>query len=108
MDGTVNAAAERIREIAANHDVPIDRLIVFGSRVREDYREHSDSDILLVSSAFEGVTYHKRPRPFSTNWNYEELPPPEFIALTPAEFEEQRRRDPHIVRTATEEGLLVS
>jgi predicted nucleotidyltransferase len=78
----------------ANHDIPIDRLIVFGGRVRRDYREHSDIDILLVSPAFQGVTCYKRPRSFNTGWDYDELPPPETIALTPAEFEEKRRREP--------------
>ena len=101
-------AVERIREIAANHDIEIDRLIVFGSRVRGDYREDSDIDVLLVSPAFEGVTYYKRPRPFNTGWDYSELPPPELICLTPAEFEEKRRRDPHIVRTAVEESVSIA
>jgi len=31
LDDTTTNAVERIREIAANHDIEIDRLIVFGS-----------------------------------------------------------------------------
>ena len=78
------------------------------SRIREDYREHGDIDILLISPAFGGVTYYKRPRPFDTRWDYDELPPPEFIALTPTESDRKRRRDPHIVRTVLEEGVSIA
>lgn len=104
---TVTAAVEHLRDIAATHGIAIDRLIVFGSRTREDYRDRSDIDILLVSPEFEDIPYYKRARPFNTEWAYESLPPPELICLAPEEFEDKRRRKPHIVRTAVEEGISI-
>ncbi len=50
---------------------------------------------------------YKRPKVFYRNWDYGELPDPEFICLTPNEFEEKRRKKTHIVRTAVEEGTEI-
>lgn len=71
-------------------------------------REGSDIDILMVSSDFEGMAYYKRPKLFYRHWEYDELPDPEFICLTPAQFEERKTKQPHIVRTAVNEGVSVA
>ena len=105
---TINRVDSQLRRIAADHDVDIDRIVYFGSRVRDDYEEESDIDIILVSSNFQGQPTYKRPAPFYREWPYDDLPEPELICLTPDEYDEQRRRKPHIVREATETGMITT
>ncbi|MFB6158079.1 MAG: nucleotidyltransferase domain-containing protein [Candidatus Nanohalobium sp.] len=105
---TVEEVRERLMEKAEEENIELDELIVFGSRAREDYRESSDVDVLLVSPDFEDTNYYKRPRPFYDAWNYDKLPEPEFICLTPEEFREKREKKPNIVRTAVEEGVRLA
>lgn len=104
---TVERVTRTLRTTADEHDIALAELIVFGSRTREDYRPDSDVDVLVVSPDFEGVRNYERPKPFYRGWKYGTLPDPEFICLTPAEFEERKRLDPHLVRTAVEEGVAV-
>ncbi|AIY89551.1 nucleotidyltransferase domain-containing protein [Geoglobus acetivorans] len=40
---------ETILEVAEKFGIKVDRIILFGSRARGDYREDSDWDILIVS-----------------------------------------------------------
>ena len=103
---TIERVTETLLETAERIDVTLEGVIVFGSRAREDYRPESDVDVLLVSPDFEGVSAYKRPKLFYRYWDYDELPDPEFVCLTPEEFEERKR--PHIVRTAVEEGVVVA
>lgn len=104
---TVERVKEELRGIAEEHDIDLEETIVFGSRVREDYTEESDVDILLVSPDFKGMATSRRSREFYLDWDYDKLPTPEFICLTPKEFRERRKKKPHIVRTAVEEGVKV-
>lgn len=100
VEATVRAAAE-------NHGYPLDEVVVFGSRARDDYDADSDVDVLIVSDAFKGMDTLSRPGVFFDVWDYEELPDPEFICLTRHEFEVAREKDPNIVRTALEEGVAL-
>jgi len=102
---TVGRVGSQLEEIAAGNSIELEKAIAFGSRVRGDYTERSDIDIILVSPDFEGVPVARRSREFYLDWNYEQLPEPEFICLTPDEFDSKRKKDPHIVRTAVEEGV---
>lgn len=105
---TIERVTETLRETAARVGYTLTEVIVFGSRVRDDYRPESDVDLLVVSPDFEGVPAYKRPKLFYRYWDYDTLPDPEFVCLTPAEFEEQRDLDPHIVNTAVDEGVSVA
>ncbi len=105
---TINAVKTLVQDVAAEQGMELSEVIVFGSRVRSDYRERSDIDLLIVSPDFSGTAWNKRPGPFYEAWDYEELPTPEFICLTPDEFQEKREKDPHIVRTAVEEGVSLA
>ncbi len=104
-EATINRVDNELRRIADDHDLTIDRIIYFGSRVRGDYEAHSDIDVILVSPTFEDQPTYKRPAPFYRGWPYDDLPEPELICLTPDEYDEQRRREPHIVREATKTGM---
>lgn len=104
---TIGRVTETLRSTADRVGYTLADVIVFGSRARDDYRPESDVDVLIVSPDFEGVPAYKRPKLFYRHWDYDELPDPEFICLTPAEFEERRTKHPHIVSTAVEEGFSV-
>jgi|GEM_PF-2796008 len=105
---TIDRVRENLFNTAEAVSYSLREVIVFGSRIREDYRPESDVDVLIVSSDFEGVKPYKRPRAFYRGWDYEALPDPEFICLTPEEFEVRQQRSPHIVRTAVEEGISLA
>lgn len=105
---TIGRVKDQLESIAEEWGIGLDEVIVFGSRARKDYDDKSDVDILIVSESFKGVSKPKRSREFYLEWNYEELPEPEFICLTPEEFSEKKGRKPHIVRTAVEEGVGIA
>ncbi|KXA92860.1 hypothetical protein AKJ65_06930 [candidate division MSBL1 archaeon SCGC-AAA259E19] len=104
---TVGKVEELLESIAEEEGLELEEVIVFGSRAREDYGEESDIDILIVSEDFVDVSKPKRSRELYLKWDYENLPEPEFICLTPKEFSEKRSRKPHIVRTAAKEGTAI-
>lgn len=105
---TIEKVNRKLEQISSKEDISLDEVVVFGSRARDDYRESSDVDILIVSRDFEGKPWNKRPGPFYRHWDYDELPEPEYVCLTPEEFEEKRKRKPHIVREAVETGVRVT
>lgn len=105
---TIERVTETLVETAERVGYTLDEVVIFGSRARDDYRPESDVDVLLVSPDFEGVAAYKRPKLFYRHWDYDELPDPEFVCLTPEEFEERKQKRPHIVRTAVEEGVTVA
>lgn len=107
-ENTIERVKKHLKSIGEEEGIRLNKVIVFGSRGREDYKRDSDIDILLVSEDFEGVPKARRSRELYLKWNYEELPEPEFICLTREEFSEKRRRKPHIVRTAVEEGTAIT
>ncbi|MBI2901520.1 MAG: nucleotidyltransferase domain-containing protein [Planctomycetes bacterium] len=77
---------------------------IFGSRARGDALESSDLDVLVVSSAFEGVPWLERfPRVFRS---VGPMPGVEALYYTPREFRE-RRREIGIVAEAVREGIRV-
>lgn len=102
---TIEQVRMHLAEIADRTGLTLDEIVFFGSRAREDYRESSDVDILIVSSDFEDVPKAERSTDLFLEWDYDRLPEPEFICLTPEEFEEKRGRRPHIVSTAVDEGI---
>jgi hypothetical protein len=52
------------------------------------------------------VPFYRRSGPFYRGWGYEELPSPEFVPLTPAEFDDRASIEtPTVVWTAVEEGI---
>jgi len=49
MDENLKKIKETILEIAKEMNVEIDRIVLFGSRARGDYRKDSDYDLLIVT-----------------------------------------------------------
>ena len=84
--------------------MPIDRMILFGSRAGGEFSAHSDVDLLIVSPDFKGIKSYKRPISFYKYWEIDL--PFEFICLTPDEFEEKSQQIT-IIREAVKEGIEI-
>ncbi|MEX2683292.1 MAG: nucleotidyltransferase domain-containing protein [Candidatus Sigynarchaeota archaeon] len=54
-DGRIQEFAKRIKE-----KLPIDRIILFGSRARGDNFRNSDYDIIVISDYFAGMRFAER------------------------------------------------
>ncbi len=101
---TIEKVAILIEKTSEKYELNLREVIIFGSRVTPNYREKSDIDILIVSEDFSDMAWNKRPGSFYEEWNYDELPDPEFICLTPEEFDRKKKRKPDIARTAVKKG----
>lgn len=79
-------------------------VLVFGSRARGDALTHSDLDVLIVSSAFEGVRWLDRAvRVYGACDVHLDV---ELLCYTPEEYA-RKVGELGIVRTATEEGVAI-
>jgi predicted nucleotidyltransferase len=105
---TAERVKSKVLELARENDVTIDQLVLFGSRARDDYTEESDVDLVLVSEDFEGSKWYRRGEEFQYGWDYGELPAPEFICVTPEEFEERKKKKADIIREAFETGIKLA
>jgi len=81
-----------------------ERVVLFGSRARGDYRPTSDFDLLIVSKRFQNVRWIDRAALAIRLWD---LPLDlEAICLTPKEFR-RRSKEISLVREAVREGVVV-
>ncbi|PKK85191.1 MAG: nucleotidyltransferase [Thermoplasmata archaeon HGW-Thermoplasmata-1] len=85
-------------------NVDPDRVVFFGSRTTDNYRDDSDIDLLVVSKKFRGVNVLKRGVMLYKHWNLDY--PVDFICLTPEEFNERKNRF-SIVSEALVAGVVV-
>lgn len=104
---TAEQVEQKLRKIAKDTDIGLDQIILFGSRAREDYTEQSDIDLLLISKDFEEMDTPSRSKQFYLQWDYENMPEPEFICLTPEEFKEKKQNRGFIAYQAAEEGMSI-
>jgi len=82
-----------------------EKIILFGSRARGDYLVDSDYDIMVISGAFQDLTFRERVIEV-----YKLLDEPlnvEVICLTPEEFE-RRRNELGIIGVAAQEGKVIA
>lgn len=84
--------------------INLDRLILFGSRARNDAREDSDMDLIIVSKDFEGQKSFRRPVEFYFEWDSDYNT--DIICLTPKELEIKRKQI-GIIKTALKEGINI-
>lgn len=52
--GKVKEVTKLLRDFLAQHNIRVDKIVVFGSQARGDFRKDSDIDIAIVSKDFEG------------------------------------------------------
>jgi hypothetical protein len=80
-------------------------VLAFGSRTRGEGLAHSDLDLLVVSDAFHGIPWLHRPvlvhEALDLSFGVD------LLCYTPEEYE-RKRRELGIVRTATEQGLVLA
>lgn len=100
MGDPVLSAITRLRARVAP-TLPIERIVLFGSRARGDAHALSDVDLIVVSAAFEGKSLGERAGPLYQAWDGDV--PVDFLCFTPAEFAHQRGRV-GIVSVAMDEG----
>jgi len=85
-------------------EVPLKRMIFFGSRARGKAHKDSDVDLLLVSSKFRGVRPLNRSPDLYLKWDSDYAV--DLICLTPEEFN-QRKKELGIVNEAVKEGIEI-
>ena len=79
-----------------------EKVLLFGSRAREEPTPGSDYDLLIVSSSFEGTRLTDRATAVYRMWPlWADL---DCLCLTPAEFERSRHRI-SIVREIDRDGV---
>jgi predicted nucleotidyltransferase len=86
-------------------DVPIDKLIFFGSRASGKPKKHSDIDLIIVSKRFNGLKFRRRPLLLYKHWKLDY--PVDFLCYTPSEFK-KKSREISIVRKAVQTGVAIS
>jgi len=102
----VDETVERVVAAIRRH-MPDARIVLFGSRARGDALKESDIDLIVVSRAFEGMSFTDRAtHVLKILWREGALPPVDvdLLCYTPEEFEE-RRREISIVREALRYGV---
>lgn len=85
-------------------DIPIDKLILFGSMATGKTHKWSDVDLIIVSGKFRRLNFFERGAKMYDYWTVKH--PVDFICYTPEEFEKMSKRIT-IVRQALEEGVEV-
>jgi predicted nucleotidyltransferase len=80
------------------------RVILFGSRSRNDFHEESDYDLLLISPVFNNVLFRNRS---IKAYSLRDTLPVDMVCLTPEEFE-RRKNEISIVGIAAREGVEIA
>ncbi|MFB3764356.1 MAG: nucleotidyltransferase domain-containing protein [Methanotrichaceae archaeon] len=80
----------------------IDRMILFGSRARDDWLYSSDIDLILVSDDFRSMSFMERIGEISQLWDCDLTL--EAICYTPEEFE-RKKAEIGIVEDAVKYGI---
>jgi predicted nucleotidyltransferase len=84
--------------------IPVDKVILFGSRAHGKPHRWSDFDLIIVSKGFRNIDSLKRSLGFYDYWtiNY----PVDFLCYTPEEFNKLKKQIT-IVREAVREGIEI-
>ena len=58
MKPDIDEIIEHTIEVSENNDISVDKIILFGSILKDDFTD--DIDIVMVSSDFTAIDYHQR------------------------------------------------
>jgi len=104
MEETLKLIKETILNVAKEYNIEIDKIILFGSRARGDYREDSDWDILIV-------TKEKLDKKTKFNFWYDIYRrlkfPADIIIVSKDVFEKFKNDYGFIYSYALEEGIII-
>ena len=96
------AAARRLAERAVT-GLNASKVLLFGSRARDDWRRGSDCDVIAVSTRFENMDRSQRYNALYDLWDGPvDIEP---VALTPSDFERSASRS-GIVAMALDGGVV--
>jgi predicted nucleotidyltransferase len=84
--------------------IPVERMILFGSRAKKKNTCWSDFDLILVSPAFRKKEFRKRPLQLYDCWNLNY--PVDFLCYTPEEFK-RLSKQVSLVSQAIKEGIEI-
>ena len=85
-------------------NIPIEKMILFGSNARGNAHKDSDIDLIVVSNKFRGKKSFKRSIGFYKYWSIDY--PVDFLCYTPEEFNKLKNQIT-IVREAVREGIEI-
>jgi len=81
---------EYLKNLLEERELEIDKIILFGSYTRKDYREDSDADIIITSKDFSGKGIFERAKMLGDiEWKLMDkfLIPIDIITMSPEDFE---------------------
>ena len=83
---------EKLKEFKTKllKDIPINKLILFGSRASGRPSRYSDFDLIIVSPKFNNIGHLDRSLGFYKYWDLDY--PVDFICYTPKEFKELSKK----------------
>ena len=89
---------------ALSKDVPVYKMIFFGSRAKGRFHKDSDIDLIIVSPKFRRLNFFKRGAKMYDYWslNY----PVDFLCYTPEEFNKLKKQIT-IVKEAVKKGVEI-
>lgn len=87
-----------------NKDMPVYRMVFFGSRAKGKPHRWSDVDLIVVSNKFRGMKFYKRGSRMYDYWTYNY--PVDFLCYTPEEFNRLKKQIT-IIREAVKEGIEI-
>ncbi|HLD85101.1 MAG TPA: nucleotidyltransferase domain-containing protein [archaeon] len=87
-----------------NKDIPIETMVLFGSRARGKTGKDTDVDLIIVSSKFRTLDFFKRGAKMYDYWDLRY--PVDFLCYSPEEFK-KLKKGVTIVKQALEEGIVI-
>lgn len=105
MGGKQSLKQQLLRfKVRAAQELPIERLILFGSRAKGKTGRDRDVDLVIVSAKFRTMDFFERGAKMYDYWtlNY----PVDFLCYTPEEFRKLRKQI-SIVAHAVREGIEI-
>ena len=102
-----NAPSQKIKKFInkIKETIQIEKIILFGSRARNDYLQDSDIDLIIISNDFEGTPFPERMDRLILLW--ESPHDLEALCYTPQEFKKKQQQI-NIIQQATEEGIEIT
>ena len=88
----------------ANKDIPINRMILFGSRAKGKTGRDTDADLIIVSPIFKKMDFFQRGAKLYNYWDLRL--PVDFLCYTQEEFDKLRKKA-SIVSDAIKEGIEI-